>query len=221
MCVAERGVQPKQHMTKSIKKSLFKTILTVAALACVSSANAAIINVTGDGVVISGPASTLVGATELNKQQGFNEVQGLHLVADLALDGVTVSAGTWVDSHMIFLDILGTAPLVSTNATWTFDGEVLGIMTNANEIASTGLLGLGGTIYPLTLPVSRGLEGADSYSISGSTLDLRMDVTFPGDWVRVVTKHDPQSVPDAGSTGLMFLGGLVFAVALKRRFSSK
>ncbi len=121
-------------------------------------------------------------------QQGFDETQGV--VTTVSLDhNATIPSGSPLDSHMIFLQVPGGA---STNAIWCFDGLILGLMSDEGgllEQASNAALGDASVCYPSPFS-NRGLEPLDSYRYHGSTLELNMSVTTPGDWVRVVTTRE-------------------------------
>lgn len=148
--------------------------------------------------------SSLSGGASNHHQQVFDERRGVVLPADLAVDGGTITAGTVVDSHMIFLNVAdGNPPSTDINRTWTFDGPVLGVMSDVSgelEVASSPLLGAPGTAYPTAPFVARGLDLApgsaargaggtagEGYTVSGSSVTVGMDVSQPGDWIRVVT----------------------------------
>jgi hypothetical protein len=141
--------------------------------------------------IIAAPASVIddpPGATN-DHQQAFDEAQGVLLPADLAVDGGIIPAGILVDSHMIFLNTEGGTFATDTQ-TWTFDGPILGVMSNSNgslEVASTPILGAAGTVYPAAPFAARGMEGGDSYAVAGNQITVHMSVTEPGDWIRVVT----------------------------------
>lgn len=198
---------------------LQKTITLLLAAAFLSSSAHALIVSTDVGAIISAPATTANDANVLNQQQGFNEKQGVLLATNLLVDGGFVAAGTLVNSHMIFLDI-GSGGFTQI-ANWTFDGTILGVMSDLNgslESSSNILLGATGTTYGSYN--NRGLEDNDDYVISGNQLNVTMRVSQPGDWIRVITLDESQArVPDTGATaalmGLSFLGLL----AARKRFA--
>ncbi len=145
--------------------------------------------------IIAAPASIVddpPGAVN-TAQQAFNEQQGVTLPANLAVDGGFIPAGTVVDSHMIFLNTDGPTEASDQGVLWTFDGPVLGVMsdgTGALEVASSALLGAVGTTYPAAPFPARGLEAGDpldNYTVAANTITVGMHVTEPGDWIRVVT----------------------------------
>jgi hypothetical protein len=153
---------------------------------CISS-------ITG-GVVIGPPGSVVPGATTGLAQQGFDELLGVALGVNVSVDpfggGAMIPAGTFVNSHMIFLDTGGAA--VGGVQAWCFCGRVLAVMSDVGgnlESLSNGALGAPGTTYPAAAAF-RGLEPGDGYAIAGKTLLVNMNVTTPGDWIRVVTAAD-------------------------------
>ncbi len=153
---------------------------------------------------------------ENDHQQAFNEKQGVKLFEALTVDGGgTIAEGTWVNSHMIFLNTAGNAYTADEGKEWTFDGEILGVMSDRGgnlEAASNDLLGADGTTYPGNFG-ARGMEGNDSYSFLGNAITVDMYVTEPGDWIRVVTQS---AVPEPGT--LFLLGaGLIGLVGFRRK----
>lgn len=186
-------------------KGALVTGLTVLA-AAVPTATAAL---TGGPDIIPAPASVVnssaAGGASNDHQQGFEERQGVLLEEDLAVDGGSIPAGTVVDSHMIFLNIPDTRPgtVSDFNRTWTFDGPVLGVMSDGDgalEVASSPLLGAAGTTYPATPFPARGMElgagdpargaggvAGEGYTVNGSSIIVGMNVSQPGDWIRVIT----------------------------------
>lgn len=90
-------------------------------------------------------------------------------------------------------------------------------MSNRNgslEVNSSSILGAIGTVYPGAAFAARGLESNDHYAVSGNQITVKMSVTEPGDWIRVVTAS--KSVPDGGATFCLFGLGLA-AIGLARR----
>ncbi len=203
-----------------------KASLALGLMVCLGVGSVASADITG----VSGPMSTRgVAAMEIaapafatnaaatnEAQQGFNEQQDILLTTDVAVDGGMISSGTWVSSHMIFLNNPGGGRITHNDVVWTFDGDVLGVMSNSNgglEMASTSILGSTTTTYPGSTFNARGFEGNDDYTISGNTLTVDMTVTQPGDWIRVVTASP---VPAPGAA-LLAAFGLPIAGLAKRR----
>jgi hypothetical protein len=165
--------------------------------------------------------------------QGFDELQNVTLPRDIQTDQGVISAGTVVDSHMIFLNRgadLIPEYLRQCEQDWTFDGLVLGVMSDKSgtyELASTDILGLPTTVYPTgTSSSGRGLKGNygsggpnDGYVINGNSLTVAMKVTQPGDWIRVVTS-DVREVPEPSSM-LLFATGLLGLARLGRKLKNK
>jgi hypothetical protein len=192
-------------------------VMVVATLAAAVTARATLI--VGPDIIPAPPSviNDPPGAVNTH-QQGFNERQNVLLPASINVDGGSIVAGTRVSSHMIFLNTLGGA-LANDVQTWTFDGLVLGVMSDGPgllEGATTPLLGALGTVYPAPFS-NRGLESNDSYIVAGNQLTLRNSVTQPGDWIRVVTAS---AVPDS-SPGLWGIASVVAMLAwCRRRFKS-
>lgn len=198
--------------------------LTIAAVGIIlgmsaSPAQAAILGVSEGGTIIGTPNDTSAHKTESQLMQGFNEKQNVFLEEALNIDnGKSIEAGKLVNSHMIFLDSPGTSWL-RQNVEWLFDGEILGVMSDSGgnlEYASNSILGLEGTTYKKF--GARGLENGEKYSVDGNKLNLTMTVTSPGDWIRVVTKANPESVPEPASIlGLFAVGAFGTVSRLKRK----
>ena len=183
-----------------------RTRLLAAAftLLMVSPASALIVGVStglstfgGTAAIISAPANVGNSIPFNDAMQGFNEQQGFTLGANLSVDGGFIAGGTVVDSHMIFLNkqdnTFGT--LRHLGVIWEFDGIVLGTMSDTNgvlEAASSGDLGATSTTYSVFN--NRGFEGTDTLSFSTAFLTVSMNVTQPGDWIRVITQGTPSNI---------------------------
>ena len=208
--------------------SMKKTIFTSAVMVCLGlPAMAATIGTSG-GEIIAAPSQVTNSVAFNTIIQAFDEAQDVTLAAALSVDGGTIGAGTVVDSHMIFLNAEDNTPglafgLAGTPAvTFTFDGVILGVMSDRQgnlEFASTPILGAPGSTYDAPF-AARGMEGNDFvnktndwYTVSGNTISLGMNVTQPGDWIRVVTAA-PIPTPAAGLLLPFALGGLA---AMRRR----
>ena len=210
---------------KTILASLCFAILAVPASAAIVSVSGPQSSAGALASIIEAPGSVADDApgAENAAMQGFNEVQGFTLLSDLAVDGGSIAAGTIVDSHMIFLNSTGLTSIrhgigQGGPVRWTFDGVILGVMSNANgslEVASSKFLGAPSTFYP-GIQGGRGFEGNDFYSIAGKVLNVGMGVSEPGDWIRVVTQA-PAPVP-LPAAGWMLIAGLgALAAAARRR----
>jgi len=185
-------------MTKRIAISTHCVALIVALTATTTFAS--IVSVMGPpssagtapAILAAAPLVVLDSMATNTGQQGFNEMQNVLLAMDLAVDGGIITAGTWVSSQMIFLNQeLDTANglLTHEGVVWTFDGLVLGVMSDEMgtlEDDSTGILGAPGTVYGGPSD-NRGLEGDDTYVVFGNTVNVSLFVRQPGDWIRVVT----------------------------------
>jgi hypothetical protein len=165
------------------------------ALALAQSAGAAL---TGGPDIIAAPDSvadsSAAGGASNDHQQAFDERQLVVLPAPILVDGnVWIPAGTAVNSHMIFFNQPDCGPcpgLSDLDVTWTFNGDILGVMSDVDgnlEAASNSVLGAPGTFYPGAFSL-RGLEAPDVYTVSDNAITVSMNVVQPGDWIRVVTE---------------------------------
>lgn len=197
-----------------MKSCLLAICMSLFLIVGAAPANALLI---GGPDIIAAPGSVIDDApgAENYYQQAFDEAQDVYLTRDIAVDGGTLLEGLWVDSHMIFLNTPDHS-LARDRQTWVFDAPIIGVMSDYSgslETASNDLLGAPGTFYPGSFP-ARGMEGADSYTISGNSIEVFMAVTEPGDWIRVVTEQQP--IPEPG-TILMMGVGLASLVGLRRK----
>lgn len=230
-------------MKRFLKATLILSFTGLAAPA----AQATIIGVSGPdstaGIaleIISAPSDLLDDAIAVDGMKGFDEAQGVVTAADYQMDfGVTLETGARVDSHMIFLNSVGPTAVMQYQALWTFDGLILGVMSDRFgllEFNSTPELGAPGTNYSMSFPGSgpaapfeyRGLERnlggngqGDGYSVNGNQILVDMFVTEPGDWIRVVTASPEvtttNAVPAPPMGALLSLGILALGYVRRRR----
>lgn len=175
------------------------------------------------------PASVLPSGATNSAPQGFDEKRGVTLTAPLQVDGGTIPAGTVVDSHMIFLNPSAGNTINYNGASFTFDGDILGVMSDTNgarEVASTALLGAPGTTYPTVGYAGRGLEagtplfpfGTENYSVSGKTLGLSLTGS---DYLRVITRSVPAVTTGPAGRCIVAKSGGDFATIAAATASSR
>ena len=207
-------------------------LLALAVLLGASSASAAILDVTGPAStfgaapeIIDAPSSVLVGGATNLGMQGFDEAQDVILSQDYATDQGSILAGTRVDSHMILLNTTGRDVVYHSDVLWTFDGVIIGIMSDeygAMEVASSGELGAAGTSYLGAPLYQRGLDPRfDAYSILGNQLRIQMSITTPGDWIRVVTATPETPREEAPEPGTLALFGAGLAALVRLRYRQR
>lgn len=175
--------------------------------------------------IINAPVSVVLGGATNVHQQAFNERQGVLLTSPLDVDVGIITAGTVVDSHMIFYATTSNNETADFNVKWTFDGTILGVMSDRwgqLEADSSGILGAPGTTYPAEF-LKRGLDPnppGDDYSVSANAITVDMIVGTHGDWIRVVTRH-AETLPSVSGWGVVILPlllvvGLTIHIARRR-----
>jgi hypothetical protein len=206
-------------------KTIYMTFVVLLAMSVMAGqANADLIGVAGPlssagtapSIIPNPPVAGNAAVTNLG-QEGFDEVQDYVTFAAYSMDAGVLAAGSFVDSHMIFLNNPGGGGITHNGVVWTFSNPIIGVMsdyTGSLEVASTGYLGAAGTSYPTTAFDARGMEGTDSYFFAAGSnqLTVNMGVSQPGDWIRVVTHATP--VPGAFLLGM--LGLSVAGVKLRK-----
>ena len=177
--------------------------------------------------IIPAPTDVLDDLVTNTGMQGFDEAQGVVTTVAHSLDGgVIVPMGTTVDSHMIFLNSEGSSLLSHEDVTWTFSGLIIGVMSDpggALEAASTFELGNPATNYTVGAGAApfaaRGLEGGDALSGGGAGtnfLTVSMQVTEPGDWIRVVTESTIPGTPIPEPGTVLLLGSGIIGLGIWR-----
>lgn len=215
------GSKPKEG--DKIKRFTVCLVVLAVVFAMAGRANASLIGVTGPNssagiapAIIAAPPYSLDDIMTNWGMKGFDEIQGFITTVAHVTDSGSIAAGTYVDSHMIFLNSPGLSVLQHHNVVWTFSGAILGVMSDQHgnlEANSTFELGSPGTNY--TVPISgsgpaapfpaRGMENNDWYTLlSPNTLQVNMWVTEPGDWIRVVTEDE--TIPEPGTLLLLSSG---------------
>jgi hypothetical protein len=219
-----------------------RVILALSCLGLVASpATAAIIGVSGDGNILD-PNVTPVGMTAnfFNDTgdeilvHGWNELQSVELSADITVDITTpgnyfapftsdlatLPAGTLVSSHLLYFDPQGSA---QREATFTFDGEIIGVIVLSDLPGSDHFLASDFLRHPLSLAPgahfdNRGIEfGPEVVTFDPGLheLTLLLAASSPGDQIRVITAATPAPIPEPLPSGLVGTGLLL--VALWRR----
>lgn len=187
-----------------MKKMFFMSLIIVLSMFMALPAYAYIVG--GTGTKISPPASVEDNAYRTNEILGFDEVQNFQLTQDLVCDNNTITAGTWVSSHHIFID---PTELVTDTKTFTFDGIILGVIIDTQGLDDSDYLGAPGTVYPGAFNYRGMLDSSgDAYTVlSDQTISFTMHASNPGDWARVITA--PVPIPSSISMLGFALIGLV------------
>jgi len=200
----------------------FIALLSIPLLLLSAQTQAAIIGFSGDAQHIS-PVSVQEDSPTNTLQQGFDEKQNVWLTSAVNVDGGSIAAGQHVNSHLVFLNSYENAR-INTTAKWTFDGDILGVMSNTNGSLLMGSDGLFAsftdyfTVGNLTGAFNtQGLEGGDVYSVTGNLLNLTMTVSEPGDWIRVITATPSVSAVPIPAAFFLFAPALLGFLGLRRK----
>ena len=184
-------------------------------------AESAVVNTTGNVVLIDPPASVVLSRFEDNTNvQLFVEKSGFRLPASVTVDvtaaGIVdaasdltpgqIAAHSLVDSYLLHADPVGYGnPVVTYQGTVTFDSPILGAMVRAVSLSSSDhMLGSATTNY-IPPTVFRGFEGPGfpaTAAVVSDTLDLSADfrtlsflfhTTSQYDQIRVITAAVPEA----------------------------
>jgi hypothetical protein len=144
-----------------------------------------------------------VGQDSQNSPNLFaaKEQQNVALLSNIA----GLDAGTFVRSFYVWFDPLRTGRM---RGTVTFANDILAVITANGELADTDYLGNPNINY--LNKGARGLEGPDTFSVSGKTLTVDFRASSPGDFVRVMT-----SVPEPSTWMMIILGFGLIGAALR------
>ena len=196
--------------------TLAAAVLTTALMPA-AIANAAISGTAGPILQIAPPASAATGLASNANMWAWNEQQGVTLASAVRVDitspgvytqeaqllsGVTIPAGTQVDSHYISSD--GANGTTNLDGTLTFPTDILGVIVKQANLNNSEVLGSPGTDYPGTTQNLFGLEllpaGPDSVTLPDQrTITLHSNRGANGvDEVRVITEHDGSPTANAG-----------------------
>lgn len=193
-------------------------------------AQSAILSVSEGGRTIDPPRSVVSGSRGFANSEymlGFDERQNVLLSDNLYVDSGWIVAGTRVNSHTIFMNTPENQFLSLNRVKWTFENPILGVMSDRSgrlQVASSDLLGIPDTEYPMAPSAGRGMDNNNYFGITPSVLSVSMAGTESGDYIRVIT--EAESVPRSAETesvpepsvlmGLLAIAGLGVASAADR-----
>lgn len=203
--------------TGRVVGAVMAAMLMVASLP--SIANALIGSVSGQVIVISPPASVLLGgSSHPTSIFAFNERQGVTLASPIAVDiiapgtydtgsdlanNATVATGTNVDSHFLHSDMRAGGTVERVGSV-TYPTQILGVIVTTARLNPSDVLGNPTTAYPTGVQ-SRGLElapggtGGDLVILPDMrTIQLDFKTTSQIDQVRVLTRHNAPPTVNAG-----------------------
>jgi hypothetical protein len=144
---------------------------------------------TAQAKAITPPASVQPGASESDNTIGvFAEKNNQVLTADLTVGGVTIPAGTKVNSYYVHADAVGAAntdhPYTGTVA---FGTKILAVATSTTDLQATSpAFGIAGTTYSTS--TDQGLEYNDTATLSTQDkVTMNFHVYNTADAIRIIT----------------------------------
>jgi hypothetical protein len=181
-----------------MKRLLFSC--AIAAACFVGAAQASTVTVTGATEITTKPATVTNGAPGSNGNMlWFREASNWIVAADVEGLGTTgITAGQRVDTYMIFLNRETGGGNLNRSASFSFSTDILGIFGEANGADLVATDYFGGTTTYINFN-ARGIENGNNDSLTAGTnndllavvgtsqLDVFLNITQPGDWVRVAT----------------------------------
>jgi hypothetical protein len=143
---------------------------------------------TGQAAVVAPPASVQPGASEGPNLQVFGERTNLTLTSAISVGGVTIPAGTRINSYYVHGDAVGSDNIAHPmSGSVSFGTKVLAVATSTADLEQTAAL-LGNPAVTYSTSADQGLEYDDSVT-AGATgvLNLAFNVYDNTDAVRVIT----------------------------------
>jgi hypothetical protein len=169
-------------------------VTALAALGAAGPAQASITATSGEVQKVPQPSTAEIGKLESDLvARAWDEAQSHRLTAPLTVDktpagpGTTIPAGTWVSSHMIHADQVGTLGGVTFTGSATFDSSIIGAVTTNAGLVASDYLGAP-TVFSAT---GRAPEpGSDTVTVSASATTVTFNNFNVVDEVRIITDAD-------------------------------